>query len=272
MLDPQREYRTMEWPYASVRRGRLPADEVALGAAEYNMIDRPYGTAAAVREVPQAAVVLWQHVHAQLARRRESASDDRHPLRVGARARARRQDEPLGTRLAADVGLRLQGREPRRIRRRLADLATRICRRTTTRWTPLLGISGTQREHAAAARQHVSARAEVQLRREDAQDGDRADGAASDPRTRRRDDRGRRQQVPAAAAWAAAAADAAAICSAPMHSPTALIFPARDTGNLTVRPNSMVSEVLLDPRTNGVRRARDRQRHARGVRLHARAS
>ena len=33
---------------------------------------------------------------------------------------------------------------------------------------------------------------------------------------------------------------------APFHSPTALIFPARDTGNLTVRPNSIVSEVLVD--------------------------
>ena len=33
MLDPTNEYRTMEWPYASLRRGRLPADEYALGAA-----------------------------------------------------------------------------------------------------------------------------------------------------------------------------------------------------------------------------------------------
>ena len=41
-----------------------------------------------------------------------------------------------------------------------------------------------------------------------------------------------------------------------MHSPTALIFPARDTGNLTVRPNSTVSEVLMDrpdQRASGVR-------------------
>jgi choline dehydrogenase-like flavoprotein len=38
--------------------------------------------------------------------------------------------------------------------------------------------------------------------------------------------------------------------NAPMHSPTALIFPARDTGNLTVRPNSTVSEVLVDQQTN----------------------
>jgi choline dehydrogenase-like flavoprotein len=38
--------------------------------------------------------------------------------------------------------------------------------------------------------------------------------------------------------------------NAAMHSPTALILPARDTGNLTVRPNSTVSEVLMDRRTN----------------------
>jgi choline dehydrogenase-like flavoprotein len=41
-----------------------------------------------------------------------------------------------------------------------------------------------------------------------------------------------------------------------MHSPTALILPARDTGRLTVRPNSTVSEVLVDANTgraSGVR-------------------
>jgi glucoside 3-dehydrogenase (cytochrome c) catalytic subunit len=37
---------------------------------------------------------------------------------------------------------------------------------------------------------------------------------------------------------------------ASMHSPTALVFPARDTGNLTLRPNSIVSEVLVDEGTN----------------------
>src|SRR5688500_16139299 len=45
MLDTQREYRTMEWPYADARRGRIPTSELALGAAEYNTLDRPYGTA-----------------------------------------------------------------------------------------------------------------------------------------------------------------------------------------------------------------------------------
>jgi choline dehydrogenase-like flavoprotein len=36
---------------------------------------------------------------------------------------------------------------------------------------------------------------------------------------------------------------------AAFHSPTALIYPARETGNLTVRPYSIVSEVILDEKT-----------------------
>src|SRR5207249_4712724 len=37
---------------------------------------------------------------------------------------------------------------------------------------------------------------------------------------------------------------------AAFHSPTALIYPARDTGHVTVRPYSIVSEVLVDESTN----------------------
>src|SRR6185503_12500519 len=43
MLDHRKEYRTMEWPYSSPRRGRLPPDMRAINVAEYNFIDRPYG-------------------------------------------------------------------------------------------------------------------------------------------------------------------------------------------------------------------------------------
>ena len=38
--------------------------------------------------------------------------------------------------------------------------------------------------------------------------------------------------------------------NAAFHSPTALIYPARDSGNLTVRPYSVVSEVLLGEASN----------------------
>ena len=43
MLDHRKEYRTMEWPYASPRRQRLPPDHRAIAVAEYNFLDRPYG-------------------------------------------------------------------------------------------------------------------------------------------------------------------------------------------------------------------------------------
>ena len=44
MLDIKTEYRTMEWPYASNRRGRLPAGDRPIDVAEYNFLDRPYGS------------------------------------------------------------------------------------------------------------------------------------------------------------------------------------------------------------------------------------
>jgi choline dehydrogenase-like flavoprotein len=43
MIDWRREYRTMEWPYQSMRRSRLPPGERAIGVAEYSFLDRPYG-------------------------------------------------------------------------------------------------------------------------------------------------------------------------------------------------------------------------------------
>src|SRR3954462_9178310 len=44
MLDHKREYRPMEWPYASPRRARLPPDHRAIAVAEYNFLDRPYAS------------------------------------------------------------------------------------------------------------------------------------------------------------------------------------------------------------------------------------
>ena len=43
MLDWQKEYRTMEWPYQSLRRHRLPPEMRGLNVAEYTFLDRPYG-------------------------------------------------------------------------------------------------------------------------------------------------------------------------------------------------------------------------------------
>src|SRR5262249_57870951 len=43
MIDVRTEYRTMAWPYASMRRNRLPPGERPIAVAEYNFFDRPYG-------------------------------------------------------------------------------------------------------------------------------------------------------------------------------------------------------------------------------------
>src|SRR6266487_1474182 len=44
MIDVRTEYRTMEWPYASNRRNRLPPGERPIDVAEYSFLDRPYGS------------------------------------------------------------------------------------------------------------------------------------------------------------------------------------------------------------------------------------
>src|SRR6185295_15445665 len=44
MIDTKVEYRTMEWPYASMRRNRLPPGERPIAVAEYSFLDRPYGS------------------------------------------------------------------------------------------------------------------------------------------------------------------------------------------------------------------------------------
>src|SRR6266446_9598317 len=44
MIDVRTEYKTMEWPYASMRRHRLPPGERPIAVAEYSFLDRPYGS------------------------------------------------------------------------------------------------------------------------------------------------------------------------------------------------------------------------------------
>src|SRR5436853_16220 len=44
MIDTRTEYRTMEWPYASMRRHRLPPGDRPVAVAEYSFLDRPYGS------------------------------------------------------------------------------------------------------------------------------------------------------------------------------------------------------------------------------------
>ena len=149
-----------------------------------------------VREIQEADVVRGQFLHPQLGGEREGAPDDRHALRLGARARARRQDELLGPRRAALRADAVQGGEPRRLRRRLADRLQRrrAVLRQGRRAARLLGHEGRPRSGAG---RHLPAADQAQLRRGVVQARDREDGPALHSGPRRRHHRRRaEQQVP----------------------------------------------------------------------------
>ena len=248
MLDPTREYRTMEWPYASLRRGRLPADEYALGAAEYNMIDRPYGTAGRFEKYRKLLSYSGNTFnHNWMVDEKQNPTTGTQYAWVRARV--------LGgkTNLWGRVALRMSDYDFKAASRdgfgddwpiSYADISPYYDKVDT-----LLGISGT-RENLPQLPDSIFQRAvklncgEQILRKSIAKMGRHlipgragvtTDGVASKYRVRCAG-RGR--------------CGRGCDFNASMHSPTALIFPARDTGNLTVRPNSTVSEVLMDARTN----------------------
>jgi choline dehydrogenase-like flavoprotein len=248
LIDTIREYRTMEWPYASMRRGRLPVDEFALGAAEYNMIDRPYGTAARFEKYRKLLSYSGNSfTHNWLVDEREHPTSGTRYAWVRARV--------LGgkTNMWGRVALRLSDIDLKAASRdgfgddwpiSYADLAPYY-----DRVDMLLGISGTtenlaqlpdsifQRPVKLNCGEQILKRAIARMGRHliPGRAGVTTDGVMNKYRSRCAG-RGR--------------CGRGCDFNASMHSPTALIFPARDSGNLTVRPNSTVSEVLMDPRAN----------------------
>jgi choline dehydrogenase-like flavoprotein len=254
MLDTQREYRTMEWPYASVRRGRLPADEVALGAAEYNMIDRPYGTAQRFEKYRE--VLSYS---ANTFTRNWMVDEKANPTTGTRYAWVRARVLGGKTNLWGRVSLRLSDFDFKAASRDGFGMDWPIGYADISPYYDkvdlLLGISGTkenlpqlpdslfQRAHKLNCGEMLLKKAIAPMGRHliTGRAGVTTDGVANKYRSRCMG-RGR--------------CGRGCDLHAPMHSPTALIFPARDTGNLTVRPNSMASEVLLDPGTgkaSGVR-------------------
>ena len=248
MLDPTNEYRTMEWPYASLRRGRLPADEYALGAAEYNMIDRPYGTAGRFEKYRKLLSYSGNTFnHNWMVDEKQNPTTGTQYAWVRARV--------LGgkTNLWGRVALRMSDYDFKAASRdgfgddwpiSYADISPYYDKVDT-----LLGISGTrenlpqlpdsifQRAVKLNCGEQILRKSIVKMGRHliPGRAGVTTDGVASKYRVRCAG-RGR--------------CGRGCDFNASMHSPTALIFPARDTGNLTVRPNSTVSAVLMDLRTN----------------------
>jgi len=248
LINPAGEYRTMEWPYASMRRGRLPADEYALGAAEYNMLDRPYGTAGRFEKYRKLLSYSGNtFTHNWMVDEKQNPTTGTRYAWVRARV--------LGgkTNLWGRVALRMSDYDFKAASRdgfgedwplAYADISPYYDKVDT-----LLGISGTrenlpqlldsifQRGVKLNCGEQILKKAIAKMGRHliPGRAGVTTEGVANKYRIRCAG-RGR--------------CGRGCDFNASMHSPTALIFPARDTGNLTVRPNSTVSEVLMDSRTN----------------------
>ena len=248
MLDHKAEYRTMEWPYASPRRGRLPLDHRPIGVAEYNFLDRPYAAN------PQLAKYAKVTSYAGNTFTRNWVVNEKEHPTTGTpyswvRARVLGGKTNFWGRGALRYGplqfdaARLDGYD--------VDWPIRY-----TDVSPyydkvdvLLGCSGTKegleqvpdgvfqrpsklncvevafkRAIAPLGRHYIPGRAGVTT-----------DGLLNNKYRSRCLGRGR--------------CGRGCDVNANFHSPTALVYPARDSGNLTIRPYSVVSEVFLDEAT-----------------------
>jgi choline dehydrogenase-like flavoprotein len=254
MIDVRTEYRTMEWPYASMRRHRLPPGERPIGVAEYNFLDRPYGNNPALSKYKTIAS------YSSNTFTRNWLPDER-------------QNPTTGTPYAL-------------VRARILGGRTNFWGRGALRYGPmqfkaasldgfdvdwpisyddvkpyydkvdtLLGCSGTneglvqvpdgvfQRPSKLNCVEVAFKRAIQKMGRTliPGRAGVTTDGVMNKYRSpcRGRGRCGRGCNLQSA-----------------FHSPTALLYPARDSGNLTIRPYSLVSEVLVDGNTNKARGVR----------------
>ena len=122
-LDIDKELKSMEWPFQHPRRGDMPPDHHALTLNEYTIRQPPYAAGLKHSKV-YSYVQGWSgpDYSKNIVVNEKDHPYTRHELRVGPGAVPRRQNEHLGTPGAAAVRLRLQGKDARRLRRRLADL------------------------------------------------------------------------------------------------------------------------------------------------------
>jgi choline dehydrogenase-like flavoprotein len=246
-LDPFKEFNTMEWPYATPERGGLPPGEHSLTAAEYRMIDRPYGTAKAFER--------YKTVFSYSGNRysKHSVVDERqHPYTGTPYAWVRARVLGGKTNIWGRVALRLSDYDFKAKSRdgfgedwpiSYADISPYY-----DKVDRLLGISGTveklpqlpdsiyQRPIKLNCGEQILRKAIAPMGRRliPGRAGVTTDGVANKYRhpCKGRGRCGRGCNIHAA-----------------FHSPTALVLPAIDTGNLELRPNSTVAEVLVDSNT-----------------------
>jgi choline dehydrogenase-like flavoprotein len=248
MIDTQKEYRTMEWPYASMRRGRLPTEERAIGVAEYNFLDRPYGNNPAFAKYKKLNSYAGNTFTRNWVVNEKEQPTTGTPY-AGVRARI------LGgrTNFWGRGALRYGPLEFKAASRDGYDVDWPISYDDVKPYYDkvdmLLGCSGTV-EHLDQVPDGIFQRpsklncVEVEFKRAIAKLGRHyipgragvTTGGVLNKYRRKCMGRGR--------------CGRGCDLQSSFHSPSALIYPARDTGHLTVRPYSNVAEVLFDEATN----------------------
>ena len=244
MLDTRVEYRTMEWPYQSMRRQRLPPGERPIGVAEYNFLDRPYGNNPAFEKYKKVLSYSGSSFTRNwLPDERENPTTGTPYALVRARILGGRTNfwgrgalryGPLQFKAASLDGFDVDW-----------PISYDDVKPYYDKVDVLLGCAGTN-EGLVQVPDGVFQRSsklncvEVAFKRSiqklgrtliPGRAGVTTDGVMNKYRQpcRGRGRCGRGCNLQSA-----------------FHSPSALIFPARDTGNLTIRPYSLVSEVLVD--------------------------
>ena len=248
MLDHRKEYRTMEWPYASPRRFRMPPDHRPIGVAEYNFLDRPYAgnpDLAKHRKVTSYGGNTFT--------RNWVVNEKEHPTTGTPYSWVRARVLGGKTNFWGRGALRYGPMQFGAASRDGFDVDWPISYDDVKPYYDkvdvLLGSSGTsegleqvpdgifqrpsklncvevtfQRAIAKMGRRYIPGRAGVTT-----------DGVLNNKYRTKCLGRGR--------------CGRGCDVNAAFHSPTALIYPARDSGNLTIRPYSVVSEVFLDEAT-----------------------
>jgi choline dehydrogenase-like flavoprotein len=248
LINHLKEYRTMEWPYSSPRRFRLPPDHRAVAVAEYSFLDRPYGN----NPVFDKYKKLTSYAGNTFTRN-WVVDEKQHPTSGTPYSWVRARVLGGKTNFWGRGALRYGPLQFKAASRDGFDVDWPIGYEDVSPYYDkvdrLLGCSGTteglpqvpdgvfqrptklncvevhfKRAIAKMGRHYIPGRAGVTT-----------DGVLNNKYRARCMGRGR--------------CGRGCDINAAFHSPTALVYPARDTGNLTIRPYSVVSEVLLDPAT-----------------------
>lgn len=254
-VDVYKEPKTMEWPYATPQRAQLLKHEHALNAAEYAMLERPYGMAKAVTGYDQVYSYAGNHFT-----RGWTVNEKEHPFTGTPYAWVRLRALGGKTLIWGRVALRLSDYD---FKARSHDgygedwpISYSDIAPYYDKVDALLGISGTrenipqlpdsqfQRSVKLTCGEHIMRKAVAKMGRRliPGRAGVTTDGVAHNRYRARCMGRGR--------------CGRGCDISASFHSPTALIHPAKDTGNCEVRTDSIVAEVLVDEARNRARGVR----------------